>query len=315
MEKIDLKKIFGDVSSALTEEQIKVLSEQIDEIVDARVKAKINFQTELAEAEAKEKYDALLNESVSQYSTAASEMETLLLEKADGYQQKVIDTLQKFVEQYKAEKEQEVAEFKESLLEKLDSYLELELDKAIPQEVHESAAKLAIFEPIVEDVIKSFKDHYVKVDNQNVGILKEARDELVKTRQALTEAKEQSLALAKKSAELERSVEISKVCEGLLPAQRERAVALLEGVETAQVGKRFSAIRDLILTEKTETKKEEKTEDEVCTGKVVSDKDNEEEESEKSDSDADEVLKEAVSPETQAILSYKKDYERHYGKK
>jgi hypothetical protein len=324
MSKIDLSKIFGDQVSELSEEQVTQICGRIEDIVESRVKAKIDLQTEIAEAEAKEKYDSLLKESTEDYTSTISDMEEALLEKASSYQETIVEKAESFVVEFVEQKEKEIEEFQEGLVDKLDKYLELELEKNIPQEFHEAAAKVAVMEPIVQDVMESFKKNYIKCDTESFGLLKEAHSEITDLRAQLSEATKEQMEINHKFKEAERSMKISKVCEGLSTAQMEKAQKLLEGVDVDQIDAKYEMIRDIVLEDVQATSDKEVVSESATSestegragdsavSKVVSEETTavETEEAPKKV-----VTESTIDPEAQRVMGYAAEFNKRWGKK
>jgi len=322
--KIDLSKIFGDQVSELSEEQVTQICGRIEDIVESRVKAKIDLQTEIAEAEAKEKYDTLLGESTEDYTSTISGMEEALLEKASAYQETIVEKAESFVVEFVENKEKEIEEFQEGLVDKLDKYLELELEKNIPQEFHEAAAKVAVMEPIVQDVMESFKKNYIKCDTESFGLLKEAHSEITDLRTQLSEATKEQMDLNHKFKTAERSMKISKVCEGLTTAQMEKAQKLLEGVDVNQIEDKYEMIRDYVLedvqtssdlgvvSESASSSTEDRAGD-ASISKVVTEETTVVETEEEAPSEV--VTESTVDPEQARVMGYAAEFNKRWGKK
>jgi hypothetical protein len=242
-----LKGLFGDQVEALTEDQTATISSKLDKLVETRVETKVKFQTEVLEAEAKEKYDVLLSEATSKYEKNLGSVENKTVKLAESYKSKMESKVQKVIKQLQEKKEQEVEAFKKEIVEKLDKYLELELEKKIPQTYVEAVAKVSVLEPIVEGVKNSLTENYIKFDENNFGLLKDAKQEIIKLREENASTIKESMDLNSELKDLKRSLKISEVCEGLTDSQRERTTKLLESYDVDEIGERFNAIRDIII--------------------------------------------------------------------
>jgi hypothetical protein len=242
-----LKGLFGDQVSELTEEQTTSISEKLDSIIDSRVDAKVKFQTEVVEADTKEKYDTLLKEATDKFEGKIKTLEESLVEKAATFKKTLEEAHDKVKTQLEEAKEEETSKFKEFVVEKVDKYLKLELDKKIPDTYVEAVAKVQVLEPIVEGVKKSLSDNYIQFDEENFGLLKDAKDEIITVRADLAESVKKNMEINDKLVELQRSVKVSQVCEGLTDTQRERATKLLESYGVDEIEDRMNAIRDLII--------------------------------------------------------------------
>jgi len=242
-----LKGLFGDQISELTEENRDVLSEKLDKLLEARVDAKVKFQTEVIEEDAKEKYQTLLKEATTKFEGGLKKTEEKAFEKAAQYKTKLQESLKATVKDITEKKESEAAAYKKTMVEKLDKYLNYELDRRIPDTYVEEAAKAAIFEPMVSGIKKIMEENGIKLDEENFGIIRDARKEIIKTREEMATAIKENMELADQLKDHKRTMKISEVCEGLTDAQRERASKLLEGCDVDEIDGKFGAIRDFII--------------------------------------------------------------------
>ena len=312
---IDLTRIFGEQVKELSADQINKICEEIETIVEARTQGELQIKIEIAEAEAKDKYDSTLKESVSVYESEKKEMEKALLERAVAYQNKLVEKMEAFVESYTKNVEGELETFKESLVDKLDKYLELELTESIPQQFVESTAKVAIYEPIVEGFMNLVSQHYVKADTESYGLFKEAHTEIADLRKEnsrvnnkLMEVNKQLVESVKMKENYERSNEISKVCEGLTTAQLKRASRLLENVDSSKIVSHFEKIKDIVLREDVSKHDKSVIAESVDTNvtKVVS------EESKTVEGEGKVEITESLTPEQSRIQNYAQEF-RKYG--
>jgi hypothetical protein len=256
-----LKGFFGDQITELSEDNLKEISEKFEKLVESRVDAKVKFQTEVLEAEAKEKYDVLLTEATKKFEEDLKKVEETVVEKSTSFKTKLEENMKKTVEGIKETKDTEYKTFKESMVDKLDKYLELELDKQIPEIYVEALAKVEVLEPFMEGIKKVAKDTLIPFDEENIGLLKDARKEIVKLREEVAEATTKNMDINSELKDYKRSVKISEVCEGLTESQREKTLKLLESYDVDEINDRWNAIRDIIIEEKV-AEKEEKEEEE-----------------------------------------------------
>lgn len=306
-----LNGLFGEQVESLSEENTKIISDKLDKLIETRVDAKVKFQTEVAEADAKEKYDALLTEAKSEFEGKVTSLEQDAVTLAESYKQKLQGQVKSLSEELTEAKEKEVSEFKKDLVEKLDKYLQLELGKKIPDTYVESMAQVSVLEPIVEGIKNTFKDNYMKLDSENFGLLRDAKEEIVAAREEQSRLVQESMDLNAELKSLKRSVKISEVCEGLTDAQSERAKTLLESYDLDEIDERFGMIQNIIIEgveEKAEEKEEETIgeESEALADTAVKSGDEEEKEGEEKEEVVEESKK---SPEQLQKLNESKEME------
>jgi hypothetical protein len=250
-----LKDVLGDGFSQLNEEEVSALSEKfntkVEALIEARLGAKVQFATEVAESEAKEKYDSLLKEHTDTYEETLSKVTETVKEKSSAFVTSLEEKTETVISAITEEKENEIEEYKTWLEEKLDTYLDQELKEMLPESTIEDKAKADTLEPIVAGFKKVMEENYIKFDEENFSLIKEAKEELVKQSKEIERLTEGKLDVAKELSDMKRNVKISKVCEGLTQDQSERAERLLEDTDTDMIEEKFSYIRKDIINAST----------------------------------------------------------------
>lgn len=250
---LELGELIGE---GITGDEAKLITEKIESIVEARLEAKLEIEKELIESETKEKYDTILAEKTQEFESKVTSLEESFVAKVEEFKTTLTEETQEKVSTFKDEKEAELETFVEGIIEKLDEYLDLEISKALPDDQIENSAKIAVLEPIVHGFKSVMQENYIKFDEEQFGLLKESRSEILKLRDQLAESVKDQMDMNKSFKSLEKDVKISKVCEGLTESQRERASKLLEGCDASEVEKRFSMIRDMVITEEKSSNEE-----------------------------------------------------------
>tara|TARA_B100001059_G_C17823517_1_gene579855 strand:- start:522 stop:1469 length:948 start_codon:yes stop_codon:yes gene_type:complete len=301
---LELGKMLGE---GITQEDAQLITEKIEGIVEARVDAKLEIEKELIESEVKEKYDTILFEKTEEFNSKVLSMEESFLEQSTKFKEELTVEAKETVDTFKQEKEQEMETFVEGIINKLDEYLELEVSKHISTDLIESSAKIAVLEPIVNGFKSVMEENYIKFDEDQFGLLKESRSEILNLREQLAESVESQMKMNKSFKSLEKDVKISKVCEGLTESQRERAIKLLEDCEVSEVETRFSMIRDMIISEDVSSKDdslvlESDTEDHSVIESTIVDKVVVEDKS--IDEDQEELVESAEDQPIDAIQEY-----------
>jgi hypothetical protein len=106
---------------------------------------------------------------------------------------------------------------------------------------------VSVLSPIVNGFKKIMEENYLKFDEENFGLLKDAKAEIMKLREEHAAAVNESMETNSELKNLKRFLKISEVCEGLTDSQRERASKLLESYDVNEIPDRYNAIRDLII--------------------------------------------------------------------
>jgi hypothetical protein len=255
-----LKDVLGDGFTQLNEDEVSALTEKfntkVEALIEARLDAKVQFATEVAESEAKEKYDTLLKEHTGSYETTLEKITESVKEKSSSFVTALEEKTEKVIETISEEKEKEIEEYKEWLEEKMDQYLDQELKEMLPEETIEHRAKADVLEPIVSGFKKVMEENHIKFDEENFSLIKEAKEELIKQSKEIERLTEGKMGVSKELDDFKRQVKISKVCEGLTEDQSERAVRLLEDCDVDAIEEKFSYIRQDIINASTSVKEE-----------------------------------------------------------
>jgi uncharacterized coiled-coil DUF342 family protein len=174
-----------------------------------------------------------------------------------------------------AEVQKEVEAYKEQLVEKISAYLDVELEKMIPDEVVEAIAKLEIYEPIVEGFKETMGRYGIEVDSEGHELLKEAKNEIEKLRDAFDEATEKAIDLTNEMEKINATVTLMEKCNGLTEDQKKKMVVIFKGKSTDEINERFDEVRDMIIestTKKDDTKLDKKDNKTVVKETVDTDK-------------------------------------------
>lgn len=274
---IDLQKLFEGLDKGILSEETQAkVSKLIEETVDARVSAK--------EALLKEEHDKIkkeLEDEKAKVLKEATENEKVLVEEAEKYKKELEETViaetvayktkldeEKTAEIEKFQKEaeelllkeatefkqkqdavlvEEVKNFKADLVEKVSDYLETKLTEKIPAEIMESATKMAVLEPLVTGIMETFSKNFVKLDTTSFNMINEAKQKISSLETALEEKAKVEVKLKKDKKDVERSLKINSLTEGLTKVQKDKAIKLLEGVELEDLDSRYVKIRDIII--------------------------------------------------------------------
>jgi hypothetical protein len=209
--------------------------------------------------------EAILAETAAEYRT---EVENILKETASTYRESLEKEALDVAEEYKTFMEsvvlQEASEFKKlheaasaeklesfkaDLVEKADQYMMAELQKSIPAKIMEAAAEASALKPIVEGVIALVETHGIKVDKTGLEALKKAKDENAKLSESFNAKLSDNVKLNARVKELEKSVKITQLTEGMTQAQKQKASKLLESYSVNELDSKFKAIKDIIVNE------------------------------------------------------------------
>ena len=146
---------------------------------------------------------------------------------------KVREELTRIQEDYNDELEETVQTHKDSLVEKVDDYLNYAVDEWINE--NELAIERGLKGEIAEDFIgglrQLFEDHYVDVPDEKYDVLESQSQRIDELEEKLNEALNANISVKKENNELQRKEVISSLSEDLTYTEIEKFKSLVEDVE------------------------------------------------------------------------------------
>jgi len=202
-------------------------------------------------------------------------LETLIEVKAQELSSsKLQEAKEQLVESYETKFE----DYKEDITSKFSNFVDsvLEEEMSIPDKVLEFAKKGELYHDLIEQFKVRLSVDEGLLDEEVKGLLKEAKEEILKLRGNLDESIAKQLETVNDAQELAAELYLRRKCDGLTEGQKKRVLEMLSGIkDRAEIDRKF----DIVL-ETYEDKKEEEEEDE--------DKEEEEEDKEEKDEDKEE---------------------------
>lgn len=215
------------------------------------------------------KFEGAVKDMVSEKVKILVESEIVKLEdKAEEFCTKEVSERLK-TEKTKLIKEydEKLTKFEENIVEKLDLFLESEITSNISNEMIEKIAINETFRPIVEDIAKIFEEKYVALDTEGFGILKEAKEEIIKLEDSASSTIAEKMELQNENDKLKSGILFLEKTEGLTKTQKEKVLTLIEGKNYNAVKKTITSVIDLVV-EQEETPKAKKV---VTESEIVDD--------------------------------------------
>ena len=223
------------------EELIKALKEKLGD----------SFTEELA-TEFQASFEVMVNEKVQELLTAK---ETEIEEKAA----------------------EEMVDFKESLIESIDSYVQYAAEEYLKENelAIEAGIKVTAAEQIIEAAKDVFKVVGLEIPETEVDKVKELEAELEESQNRLNESIEKEIDSKAEKFELEKAVSFQKATSDLTESKVEDVLNLLEGLEYKDIDdfdRKVKIVMEKVTVAKTETEEEinEKLEDIIEDTKVSS---------------------------------------------
>ena len=146
---------------------------------------------------------------------------------------KVAEIKEDLEEQYAATLAEEIEAAKESLAERVDSYLEYVADEWFEENALavEAGLKTEMTESFLEGMRGLFEEHYVSIPEEKYDVLESMVEKLDDMETKLNEQIEKNISLNKRLAESVAEGILDEVSEGLASTQKEKLASLSESVE------------------------------------------------------------------------------------
>ena len=146
---------------------------------------------------------------------------------------KVVEIKEELNESYANALVEELDGIKNTLTERVDSYLEYVADEWIQENALqvETGLKTEMTESFLEGMKGLFEDHYVTIPEEKYDVLNSMVDKLDEMEDKLNEQIERNVALNQRLAESTADVIFADVAEGLADTQQEKLASLAENVE------------------------------------------------------------------------------------
>ena len=219
----------GDAAPAgMKEEEVEIEEPVIEEETTDEVVAE-EETTETVEYNVEEDVNALLGGE--ELSEEFKEKAKTIFEAAINA--KVASIQEEIEAQYAAKLAEEVEAAKESLAERVDSYLEYVSDEWFEENALaiEAGLKTEMTESFLEGMKGLFEEHYVSIPEEKYDVLESMVEKLDDMETKLNEQIEKNIALNGRLAESVADGILDEVSEGLASTQKEKLASLSESVE------------------------------------------------------------------------------------
>ena len=219
----------GDAAPAgMKEEEVEIEEPVIEEETTDEVVAE-EETTETVEYDVEEDVNALLGGE--ELSEEFKEKAKTIFEAAINA--KVASIQEEIEAQYAAKLAEEVEAAKESLAERVDSYLEYVSDEWFEENALaiEAGLKTEMTESFLEGMKGLFEEHYVSIPEEKYDVLESMVEKLDDMETKLNEQIEKNIALNSRLSESVADGILDEVSEGLASTQKEKLASLAESVE------------------------------------------------------------------------------------
>jgi hypothetical protein len=238
-------KVIDKVKELLKEEDLKELETLIESLVDEKVALK--------EEELKKNYEKINEEYVAK--VLAEETEKIKVQLTE-------------------EKNKEVEILENTIIEKLDAFLDNEITQNINEETITEAARNEINDPIVEGIKKLFAENFVELDSEGSSLLKQAKLELESLQTENSKLIEEKTELSVTAEKAATTLLLKDKTTGLTDEQTIRVKTLFEGKSFDEVHEKIDTFIDSLIVEEAKVANEVgKDEKKESTGVITEGKD------------------------------------------
>lgn len=146
---------------------------------------------------------------------------------------KLTSEIDRLEAEYAQNLEEEVTEVQESLVEKVDSYLNYVVENWM--EENKVAVTNGLRTEIAEDFMTSlqsvFKEHYIEVPEGKVDLVDELNESVTELEETLNKTTEDNISLHQKVQEFEKQEVVREQSSGLAETEAEKLASLVEDIE------------------------------------------------------------------------------------
>lgn len=213
-----MKNILSKLKGTMTEEDLSKFETAIKDMIEEKVQLLAEAKIKFLEDKAEEFCTMEVNERLKQ-------------EK------------QKLIKEY----DNALENFENNIVEKLDMFLESEITSNISEEAIEKISINETYRPIVEDIVKIFEEKYVSLDTEGYGILKEAKESIVKLEDDVSNTIAEKMELQTENDKLKSGVLFLEKTEGLTKDQKGKVLTMIEGKCYKDVKKTIASVIDLVV--------------------------------------------------------------------
>jgi len=219
-----MNNILSKLKGVMTEEDLTKFESAVKDMIDEKVAILVETKT----TELEEKAEEFCIKEVS---------ERLAVEKEN------------LIKEY----DEKLEKFENNIVEKLDLFLETEITNNISDDIIKKVAINETYRPIVEDIVKIFEEKYVALDTEGYGILKEAKEEIVKLEDEVSNNIADKMELQTENDKQKSVILYLERVEGLSKTHKSKVLNMLEGKSYADVKKTINSVIDLVVEQEDKT--------------------------------------------------------------
>tara|TARA_Y100001937_G_scaffold3257_1_gene4306 strand:+ start:1421 stop:2647 length:1227 start_codon:yes stop_codon:yes gene_type:complete len=193
-------------------------------------KAKVNAQKKMEDVDWSEDLDILVAEEAT-LSDGFRDKAGAIFEAA--YKSKVSAEIDRLESEYAQNLESEVTDLNESLVNKVDSYLNYVVENWVKENevAIEQGLRTEIAEQFMDSLQSVFKEHYIEVPEGKADLIDDLADQVAELEEQLNKTTEDNIQLHEKAQSFERADVVRRQSSGLAATEAEKLASLVEDID------------------------------------------------------------------------------------
>lgn len=224
------------MKEVLSEEDQKKLEASIAELVEQKAEERATLKVEQKEKELKTTYDA-------------------------DYAKKLDEAVAAEKVKLEEQKNTEMKDLESSLLEKLSSFLDLQISEKISEETLEKIAINETYKPIIEGIKNLFEEKFIDLDSDGSSLIREAKEEIESLNDKLSSEIGEKIDLKDELDRAKADLVIANKTRDLSEAQAEKVKSFFSDKTLVETEKKIDAFMEMILEKEDAEDKSEKSKD------------------------------------------------------
>jgi len=262
--KQQLEKVASDV---LTEETLESIEQSFNEAVQSKADELAQLRIEKALVEQDEEHSIKLEKLLEAIDADHTSKLEKVVEALDSTHAEKLRTV---VEKFRTEIDQDAKVFKESLVDNISNYLDLYVEKMIPEQDIKQAVQNKHAVSILESLRKSLSIDKVMANESVREAVIDGKRQIDEAAARLERLEQENKILKESTQNTQAELMLEKLSEGLPSSKRRHIYKVLQGKTAEFINENFQYTLDMF--EKSEQDKLVELKEQATTGKKISDR-------------------------------------------
>ena len=262
--KQQLEKVASDV---LTEETLDAIEQSFNEAVQSKADERAQLQVEKALVEQDEEHSIKLEKLLEAIDADHTSKLEKVVEALDNTHAEKLRTV---VEKFRTEIDQDAKVFKESLVDNISNYLDLYVEKMIPEQDIKQAVQNKHAVSILESLRKSLSIDKVMANESVREAVIDGKRQIDEASKRLEQLEQENKILKESTQVTQAKLVLEKLSEGLPASKKRHIYKVLQDKSAEFINENFQYTLDMF--EKSEQDKLVELKEQATTGKKISDR-------------------------------------------